>query len=64
MEILTEIENQILTNLNLMDVAEGYCKALCEDSKSLSAIMSVLNIMRERQKLALDMLDKLYESSL
>ena len=62
MKILSEVESQIAANLNLTIIAEGYCRGLCEESNDMSAILSLLNIMHEKQESTLDLLDKLYES--
>ena len=64
MKILSEVESQIITNLNLINIAEGYCRGLYEESNEISAILSLLNIMQEKQESVLDMLDTLYKSAI
>lgn len=60
MEKIIEIERQLNTNLDLIEIAKAYCEFNFDKSDELCTLISVLEIILDNQKKATKALDYLY----
>ena len=49
-EKISHIEKQITTNIDLLEIAKGYCEYNFDKSSEISALGAILSIILEEQK--------------
>ena len=49
-EKISHIEKQIITNIDLLEIAKGYCEYNFDKSSEISALGAILSIILEEQK--------------
>ncbi|MBR1776658.1 hypothetical protein IJ750_06280 [bacterium] len=55
---LNKIEEIVISNLNLLEIAKNYCETNLEESDKFMALGTIINIMLDSQKMLLFNLDE------
>ena len=55
---LNKIEEIVISNLNLLEIAKNYCETNLEESDKFMALGTIINIMLDSQKILLFNLDE------
>ena len=59
MEKILELEQQLYTNIDLLEMAKSYCELNSDKNENLLVINTALNIMLKNQKNAILLLEKI-----
>ena len=59
MENISQIEEKININIDLLEIAKDYCEFHNEERKDLCSLMSLIGIVLKNQKMLISYLDKI-----